>query len=104
MYSKAIMYAWERIDKFIPVIGNGLLEVSNNMAERAMRSYALGRKNFLFCQNEESANRTCTIYTIIESCKLCGVDPYKYLCKILSREPEIGESWSDMLPSNIKFA
>jgi hypothetical protein len=37
------MYAWERIDKFIPVIGNGLLEVSNNMAERAMRSHALGR-------------------------------------------------------------
>lgn len=101
---KAIMYAWERIDKFIPVISNGLLEVSNNMAERAMRSHALGRKNFLFCQNEESANRTCKIYTIIESCKLCGVEPYKYLCEILSREPAIGESWSDMLPSNIKFA
>ena len=66
--------------------------------------HAMGRNNYLFCQNEMSAERTCKIYSIIESCKLCKIDPYKYMCEILSRKPEVGESWSDMLPSNIKFA
>ena len=95
---KAIKYAWERIDQFYQVIKNGLLELSNNLAERTMRSHALGRKNYMFCQNEDSAYRTCKIYTIIESCKLSGIDPYKYLCKVLSTEPTIGETWDDYIP------
>lgn len=100
---KAITYTLERIDGLYEVIKNGLLDVSNNMAERAMRSHAMGRNNYLFCQNEKSAERTCKIYTIIESCKLCKIDPYKYLCEILSREPVDGETWDNMLPSNIRF-
>ena len=67
-----------------------------------LQNFRLGKKRQIV--EYGCANRTCKIYTIIESCKLCGVDPYKYLCEILSREPGIGESWSDMLPSNIKFA
>ena len=101
---KAITYALERIDGLYVVIKNGLLDVSNNMAERTMRGHAMGRNNYLFCQNEKSAERTCKIYTIIESCKLSKVDPYRYLCEILSRKPIDGETWEQMLPSNIKFA
>ena len=71
-----------------------------------LRKYidAMGRNNYLFCQNEQSAERTCKIYSIIESCKLCKIDPYRYICEILSRKPEVGESWDNLLPSNIKFA
>ena len=98
---KAITYAWERIDQFYQVIKNGLLDVSNNLAERTMRSHAMGRKNFLFCQNEDSASRTCKIYSIIESCKLSNVDPYRYLCAVLSRQPAPGETWDDLIPGEI---
>lgn len=82
---KAVTYTLERINGLYEVIKNGLLDVSNNMAERTMRGHAMGRNNYLFCQNEMSAERTCKIYSIIESCKLCKIDPYKYMCEILSR-------------------
>lgn len=101
---KAVTYTLERINGLYVVIKNGLLDVSNNMAERTMRGHAMGRNNYLFCQNEQSAERTCKIYSIIESCKLCRIDPYRYICEILSRKPEVGESWDNLLPSNIKFA
>lgn len=101
---KAIVYAYERIDQFYELINNGLLDASNNLAERTMRSHAMGRKNFLFCQSEESALRTCKIYSIIESCKMCGVSAYDYICACLKKEPESGESWATMLPSNFKIS
>lgn len=100
---KAIHYAIERVDKFYEIIKNGLLDISNNLAERTMRSHAMGRNNYLFCQNEGSAQRTCKIYSIIESCKLCKIDPYKYLVKVLSTEPNPGETWDSMLPCNISL-
>ncbi len=98
---KAIHYARERIDKFYEVIKNGLLELSNNLAERTMRSHAMGRRNYGYCYNEESATRTCKIYSIIESCKMCGIDPYKYLCAVLSLNPNGNETWENYIPGTI---
>ena len=100
---KAIQYALDRIDHFYKIISNGLLELSNNLAERTMRSHAMGRNSFLFCQNEAAATRTCKIYSIIESCKLSKIDPYKYLCYILSKKPEPGETWDKYLPCNVSM-
>ena len=47
---KAVTYTLERINGLYEVIKNGLLDVSNNMAERTMRGHAMGRNNYLFCQ------------------------------------------------------
>jgi len=100
---KAVLYALKSIDGLYEVIKNGLLEVSNNLAERTMRSHAMGRNSYLFCQNAESASRTYKIYSIIESCKLCKIDPYRYLQTVLSRPPRVGETWSELLPCNINL-
>ena len=100
---KAIQYAWSRVNKFYELLYNSKLELSNNKAERTMRSHAMGRKNYLFCWNELNAERTCIIYSVIESCKLCKIDPYKYLCEIFTRVPKFGETWDDLLPCNIKM-
>jgi hypothetical protein len=100
---KAIQYAWSRVNKFYELLYNSKLELSNNKAERTMRSHAMGRKNYLFCWNELNAERTCIIYSVIESCKLCKIDPYKYLCEIFTRVPKFGETWDDLLPCNIKL-
>lgn len=99
---KAVNYAMERIDKFNELMKNGQLNLTNNLAERSMRGHTLGRKNYLFCQNSESESRTCKIYSVIESCKLSGVDPYLYLNYIFRHEPKFGEKWEDLLPGNIK--
>lgn len=100
---KAIQYAWSRVNKFYELLYNSKLELSNNKAERTMRSHAMGRKNYLFCWNELNAERTCIIYSVIESCKLSKIDPYKYLCEIFTRVPKFGETWDDLLPCNIKM-
>ena len=100
---KAIQYAWSRVDLFYELLKNSKLELSNNLAERTMRSHAMGRNSYLFCWNETSAERTCKIYSIIESCKLCKIDPYRYLCEVLTRVPKFGETWDDLLPCNIKL-
>ncbi len=100
---RALNYALERIDSFYALCNNGLLELSNNIAERSMRGHTLGRKNYLFVQNGESAERTCKIYSIIESCKMCGIDPYKYIVEVLTRSPEVCMSYEELLPCNIKF-
>ncbi len=100
---KAINYAKERIDSFYALCRNGVLAMTNNMAERCMRGHTLGRKNYLFVQNGDSADRTCKIYTIIESCKMCGINPYKYLVAVLSRSPEECMTYEELLPCNIKL-
>lgn len=98
---KAVTYAWDRIDRFYLLLNNGSFELDNNFAERCMRGHTLGRKNYLFCQNAESEVRTCKIYSIIESCKLSGIDPYRYLNYVFSHKPDIGETWENLLPCNI---
>lgn len=100
---KAVNYAKERIDSFYVLCKNGLLELSNNLAERCMRGHTLGRKNYLFVQNDESAERTCKIYTIIESCKMCGIDPFKYLVTVLTKSPEECMTYDELLPCNIEL-
>ena len=100
---KAINYAYSRIDNFYIVCKNSNLVLENNLAERNMRSHALGRNNFRFVVNEESAVRTCKIYSIMESCRMNHIDPYQYLYAVLSREPKLGETWYDLLPNKIKL-
>lgn len=98
---KAVTYAWERIDRFYLLLNNGRFQLDNNFAERCMRGHTIGRKNYMFCQNAESEVRTCKIYSIIESCKLSGIEPYRYLKYVLSHKPDLGETWEHLLPCNI---
>jgi transposase len=53
-----------------PYIDHGILELDNNTAERAMRSIAVGRKNWLFAGSEGGGRSTAIAYTLIETAKL----------------------------------
>src|SRR3546814_2249582 len=53
----------------------GRLEIDNNIAERAMRCVALGRKNWLFAGSKAGGDRAAAIYSVIESAKLNGLEP-----------------------------
>jgi transposase len=83
--AKAIRYALSRWKALTRYISDGRLEMSNNAAERAMRSPVLGRRNYLFCGSDAGGQRAACIYTIIETCKLNDIDPQAYLADILSR-------------------
>jgi transposase len=81
----AIRYAIKRIKRLRPYLDNGVLEIDNNTAERAMRGVAIGRKNYLFMGSEGGGKAAAIAYTLIETAKLNGVDPQAWLNDTLAR-------------------
>ena len=83
--AQAIRYAlsrWQALERYLT---DGRLEMSNNAAERAMKSPVLGRKNYLFCGSDTGGRRAACIYTITETCKMNGIDPQAYLTNVLAK-------------------
>lgn len=64
---------------------DGRIEIDNNAAERALRAVALGRKNYLFAGSDAGGERAASIYSLIGSAKLNGLDPEAYLRAVLAR-------------------
>ncbi len=59
--------------------------MDNNAAERALRAVALGRKNYLFAGSDAGGERAASIYSLLGSAKLNGIDPEAYLSTVLHR-------------------
>lgn len=64
---------------------DGLIEIDNNAAERALRGVGLGRKNYLFFGSDAGGERAAAIYSLVETAKLNGLDPEAYLRDVLER-------------------
>lgn len=80
----AIRYALSRWRALTRYTENGMLEIDNSAAERALRAVALGRKNFLFVGSDCGGERAAAMYTLIGSAKLNGLDPELYLRTVLA--------------------
>ncbi|MHB8108277.1 MAG: IS66 family transposase [Candidatus Cryosericum sp.] len=82
---KAVTYAvnqWEALNRYLE---NGILCIDNSLSERVIKLVALGRKNWLFSGSDGGAQRAAILYSLIASCKLCGIDPFLYLRDVLER-------------------
>jgi transposase len=81
---------------------DGLLEIDNSAAERALRAVALGRKHFLFAGSDYGGERAAAMYTLIGSAKLNGLDPELYLRTVLAQIADHPISHiQDLLPWNM---
>ena len=81
----AIRYAlshWRALTRYVD---DGLLEIDNSAAERALRAVSIGRKNYLFFGADSGGERAASFYTLIGTAKLCGLDPSFYLRTVLAR-------------------
>ena len=83
--AKAIQYSLGRWDALARYASDGRLAIDNNPAERALRTIAVTRKNYLFLGSDEGGRRAAHIYTIIESAKLSGLNPHAYLAGIIDK-------------------
>jgi hypothetical protein len=92
----AIRYALGRWPALARYVDDGELEIDNNAAERALRAVALGRKNYLFAGSDTGGERAATMYSLIGTAKLNGVDPEAYLRHVLERIAEL-------LPWNVRL-
>jgi transposase len=81
----ACSYALGRWPAMLRYCDDGLLEIDNNAAERSLRAVALGRKNYLFAGSDAGGERAASIYTLIGTAKLNGLDPEAYLRDVLTR-------------------
>jgi transposase len=83
--AKAMRYTLSRWAALHRYVDDGRAEVDNNAAERSIRGVALGRKNWLFAGSDTGGERAAAIYSLIETCKLNGIDPEAYLRAVLTR-------------------
>jgi hypothetical protein len=83
--AKAIRYALSRWDALTRFLHDGRIELDTNAVERAIRPVALGRKNHLFAGSDGGGARWATVCSLVETCKLNGVEPYAYLRNVLQR-------------------
>jgi transposase len=85
----AVSYAlgqWESLQVYLR---EPKIEIDNNLVENAIRPTALGKKNWLFFGDADAGERSAIIYSIIESCRRHGVEPYTYLHDVLTRLPSL---------------
>jgi len=85
----AIAYALRQRQGLQVYVDHGQVEIDNNLIENAIRPAALGRKNWLFIGDEKAGWRSAVIYSILQSCKTYGIDPYTYLKDVLERLPHM---------------
>jgi transposase len=98
----AIRYALSRWRALVRYVDDGLLEIDNNPAERALRCVALGRKNYLFAGADSGGERAAAIYSLIGSAKLNGLDPELYLRTVLAQVADYRISRiAELLPWNL---
>ena len=82
---KAINYTKNLWDSLQSYIYDGNLHIDNNLVENSIRPNALGRKNYLFAGSHEAAQRTAMYYSFFGTCKLNGINPERWLVKVLSQ-------------------
>jgi transposase len=87
LLGRAIDYALSQWPTLGVWLEDGRVEIDNNLLENAIRPAALGRKNWLFIGHAQTGQRGAILYTIIESCRRRGLDPYAYLRDALARLP-----------------
>ena len=88
----AVTYARNQRAALSAFLEHGDVPISNNLAENAIRPFAVGRKNWLFCDTVKGAESSAIVYSLVETAKANGLDPYDYLFYILTMLPYLGKS------------
>ena len=100
---KAIGYTVPLMPRLSRYVRDARYQIDNNLVENAVRPLALGRKNFLFCGNHDSAIRAAVIYSLVSTCKGHAVDPRKWMEDVLVKIPQYENQKLDLrklLPHN----
>lgn len=88
--TKAINYMLSRYQVFTAYLDDGLYEIDNNPIERAIRPIAIGRRNWLFAGSDHGAKMAAVLLTVIQCCKMQGINPQQYLTDVLPRLADQG--------------
>jgi transposase len=101
----AVSYAKSQKKYIERYLLDGCLEISNNRAERSIKTLVIGRKNWLFSKTPGGARASAVYYSLIVTARENGLNPFEYLTWIFSNAPNLGkagyaDSITDLLPSS----
>lgn len=107
---QAITYCLNQWDMLTTFTQDGMLELDNNRAERTVKPFVIGRKNWLFANTPKGARASAVIYSVVETAKENGLNPLAYLTYIFEQLPNLNVAdptaldkflpWSENLPAN----
>lgn len=105
---EAITYCLNQWDKLTAFLTDGRLEIDNNRSERSMKPFVIGRKNWLFANTPRGAKASATIYSVIETAKENGLNPFQYLKYLFEQLPQLPDprdpqALDDFLPWSPKL-
>ena len=100
---KAVNYALNHRKGLSVFLQDGNIALSNNICERAIRNFTIGRKNWLFSASPKGAAASAAVYSIVETSKANGLEPFRYLTYLFEKLPNINfkihpELLEDFLP------
>ncbi len=112
---QAITYSLNQWGKLTTFMKDGRIEIDNNRAERSIKPVVIGRKNWLFANTPKGAKASATIYSIVETAKANGLNPYEYLKFLFEQLPQLPNihdkealgrlaPWSATLPDHCRVA
>lgn len=99
----ALHYLDHQWPRLIAYLEDGDYPIDNNPVENAIRPFAIGRKNWLFSASVKGAKASANLYSLIETAKANGLEPYAYLKHIFTELPK-AEGFDDvdqLLPANV---
>ena len=108
LLGKAAYYAQSQRKYLERYVLDGRLEISNNRAERSIKPFVIGRKNWLFSNTPNGARASAVYYSLVVTAKENGLNPFEYLSWIFTQAPNLGKpgyvtSIEDFLPSSAKI-
>lgn len=110
LLGRAVRYLLGQKTYLENIYRDGRLELSNNRAERAIRPFVIGRRNWLFSATPKGARASAIIYSMIQTAKLNGLKPFEYLQHIFETIPNVQPDkygsllpWSKSLPEKCKL-
>ena len=101
---KAVNYTLEYWQELTRYIENGAWPIDNNLAENAIRPFVIGRKAWLFSDSQRGAIGSANLYSLIETAKANGKEPYHYLSWLFERLPNVKpDQMESLMPWNVSI-
>lgn len=106
LLGKALHYLSSQWSKLVIYVDNGEYPIDNNGCENSIRPFVVGRRNWLFADTVAGANASANLYSLLETCKVNGVDGYRYLRTLLVALPraKTADDYEALLPWRIAMA
>lgn len=101
---KALNYLHNQWKKLVRYLDDGRLSIDNNATERTIKPFVVGRKNWLFADTVKGAKASANIYSLIETAKANGLEPYHYLRYVFKELPKAEklDQLEQLLPFNVQ--